>query len=129
MHADVTVLTTRGVTLARGVGGDCVERAEVATDTANLLLKDLVVEAGLEFALSRRGGCDIHGGLTTAEDDVLLLGGDGGAVEGCVGDVRLEDFELLGCDELEVFLMLVKNVLLRISHTQDKKHYLGTLVF
>jgi hypothetical protein len=56
----------------------------VATDTANLLLEDLVVETRLELTLAGRGPGDIHGGLTTTEDDVLLLRRDGGAVEGSV---------------------------------------------
>lgn len=54
--------------------------------------------------------------MIIVEDDVFFFGGDGGVVEGCVGDVCFEDFEFFGCDELEVFLMLVKNVFLWILY-------------
>ena len=72
---------------------------EMATDTADLLLEDLVVEPGLELTLSRGGGGDVHGGLAAAEDDVVLLGGDAGAVERGVGGVGLEQLEVAGGHE------------------------------
>jgi hypothetical protein len=72
----------------------------MATYTANLLGEDLVVEAGFEFTLAGGGGCDVHGGLATTEDDVVFYGGHGGAVEGGVGDVGLEDVESLDINEL-----------------------------
>jgi hypothetical protein len=74
----------------------------VAADTANLVFKDLVVEPRLEFTLARGRGGDVHGGLATAEYDKVLLGGDGGAVEGGVGCVGLENLEVLGGDELRI---------------------------
>jgi len=40
--------------------------------------------------------------LSTAENNVVLDGCDGGAVEGRVGDVGLEDVELLDVDELKI---------------------------
>ena len=101
VHTHVTVLTTGAVALASGVDSDVVERTEVTTHTANLLLEDLVVEAGLELTLAGRGGGDVHGGLTTTEDNVVLrVGGDGGGVEGCVGDVGLEDLHRVGVVQL-----------------------------
>lgn len=72
----------------------------MTTHTTDLLLEDLVVETRLELSLSRRGGGDIHGGLTTSKDDKVFLGCDGGAVEGGVRDVGLEHFEVAGGDEL-----------------------------
>ena len=100
VNTDVTVLSSRGVALACRVGSDGVEGAEVTADTADFVLKDLVVESGLELTLTGRGGGDIHGGLTTSEDDKVLLGGDGGAVEGGITDVGLEDGEVARGDEL-----------------------------
>lgn len=72
----------------------------MTTYTTNLLGEDLVVETRFELTLAGRGGCDVHGGLSSSEDDVVFYGGDGGAVEGCVGDVGLEDVEGLDIDEL-----------------------------
>lgn len=100
VDADVAVLTAAGVALAGRVGGDRVEGTEVTAHATNLALEDLVIETGLEFTLASRGGGDIHSGLTTTEDDVVLLAGDGSAVERGVGGVGLEDLEVLGCDEL-----------------------------
>lgn len=96
MDTNVAVLTTTGVAPAGRVGGDGVEGTKVTTDTANLVLEDLVVEAGLELALASGGGGDIHGSLTTTEDDKVLLGGNDGAVEGGVARVGLEDLEVAG---------------------------------
>lgn len=101
VHTHVTVLTTGAVALASGVDGDVVERTEVTTHTADLLLEDLVVETRLELALAGRGGGDVHGGLATTEDHVALrVGGDGGGVERGVGDVGLEDLHGVGVVQL-----------------------------
>lgn len=101
VDTDVTVLTTGGVCGTGGVHVDGVEGTEVTTDTANLVFEDLVVEAGLELTLTGRGGCDIHGGLTTTQDNVVLLSGNGSRVEGGIGDVGLEDGEVACRNELE----------------------------
>ena len=100
VDAHVTVLAATGVALARGVGGDCVEGTEMASDAANLVLEDLVVEASLKFTLARGGSGDIHGGLTTTQNHEVLLRGHGGAVEGCVGGVGLEHLEVAGGNQL-----------------------------
>ena len=100
MHTCITVLSSTAVHCAGGTDGDVVERTEMASDTANLLLEDLVVEAGLELSLSCRSCRHVHGGLTTSEDDIVFDRGDGGAVERSVGDVRLEDLEVLCGEEL-----------------------------
>lgn len=100
VHTNVTVLTTRGVCCALGVNTDGVEGTEVTPDTTDFVLENLVVETSLEFTLASGGGSDIHGGLTTSQDHVFLLGRDGGAVKGSVGDVGLEDGEVTGGHEL-----------------------------
>jgi hypothetical protein len=82
------------------VYGDIVEGPEMTAHTTNFLHEDLVVEARLKLSLAGRCGSDVHGGLSTAEDNVVLDGCDGSAVEGCVGDVGLEDVELFDIDEL-----------------------------
>lgn len=74
--------------------------AEVATDTANLLFKDLVVEPSLELSLPSRGRGDVHSGLTTTENDILLLGRDSGAVQGSVGVVCFEDLQVASGNQL-----------------------------
>jgi hypothetical protein len=53
-----------------------------------------VVESGFEFTLASRGRCDFHGGLATAEDNVVLFRGEGGRVERGVGGEGLENGEV-----------------------------------
>lgn len=72
----------------------------MTTDSTDLLLENLVIETSFEFTLSRVGGSDVHSGLSTAEDDKVLVRCDGGAVERSVGNVGLHDFEIGGVDEL-----------------------------
>lgn len=85
--------------LELGVVVGAYQGTEVASHTADLVFEDLVVEAGLELALARGRGGDVHGGLATAEDDEVLLVGDAGAVERGVGGVRLQDLEVAGGDQ------------------------------
>ncbi len=66
----------------------------MAPDAADLVLEDLVVEAGLELALPRGGGGDVHGSLATAEDGVVLLWSEARAVERGIGGVGFEDLEV-----------------------------------
>jgi hypothetical protein len=124
VDTDVTVLTTGGVCGAGGVHVDGVEGTEVTTDTANLVFEDLVVEARLELTLTGRGGCDIHGGLTTTEDNVVLLSGNGSRVEGGIGDVGLKDGEVAGRNELEGEMLAGW-----YWNDIDSGAYLGRLVF
>lgn len=72
----------------------------MTTDTANLLLKNLVVEPRLELSLPGRSGRDVHGGLSTTQNNKLLLRRNSSAVEGCVGVVCLENLEVAGRDQL-----------------------------
>lgn len=102
VHTNVTVLTTGGICCAVGVDVNRVEGTEVASDTANLVLEHLVVETGLEFTLPGGGGCDIHGGLATTQDHVVLFGSDGGAVQGSIGNVCFENGEITRGDELAI---------------------------
>jgi hypothetical protein len=106
VDTDVTILTTGGICGTGGVHVDGVEGTEVTTDTANLVFEDLVVEAGLELTLTGRGCCDIHSGLTTTQNNVVLLGGNRSRVEGGIGDVGLEDGEVACRNELERTNML-----------------------
>lgn len=64
-------------------------------NTANLILKDLVIEPSLEFTLSLRGSGDISGFLSAPEDDEVLFGRERGCVEGSVGDKGFEDFQVV----------------------------------
>lgn len=80
--------------------GELTQRTKVATDSTNLLFENLVVETRFEFTLSGVGSGDIHSSLSSAEDDEVLVGRDGGAVKRGVGYVGLEDFEVGGVDEL-----------------------------
>lgn len=127
VNTDVAILSTAGVALARGVDGDGVEGTEVASHATNLVLEDLVVETGFEFTLSSGSTGDIHGGLTTAQDNKVLLGGDGGAVQGSIGDVVLQHGEIAGSNELcqlvSILLTLQLCLLVRMVVT-----YLGGLV-
>lgn len=100
MYTSVTILTTRAVHGTKRADCDVVERTEVTSDTTNLLLENLVVEASFEFSLTSRGSGNIHGCLTTTKNDVVLDGSDGGAVEGSICDIGFEDFEVICSDEL-----------------------------
>jgi hypothetical protein len=100
MNPDITILTTTRVTLASWIDGDGVKWSEMASDAANLLLENLVVETRFELSLAGRGGCDVHGCLATSKNDKVFLWGDGGGVERSVGDVGLHDFEVAGVDDL-----------------------------
>jgi hypothetical protein len=100
VHAHVSVLSTTAVAGALWMYGDVVEGTEVTTHTTDFLHEDLVVEAGFEFTLARRCGSDVHGSLSSSENHVVFYGGDGGAIEGRVGNVRLEDSEVFDIDEL-----------------------------
>lgn len=103
VNTHVTVLTTGCVSGTGGVNIDGVERTKVTTDTANLVFENLVVETGLEFTLASGGSCDIHGGLTTTQNHVFLLGSDGGGVEGSIGGVGLEDVEIASGQKLLIW--------------------------
>jgi hypothetical protein len=100
VDTDITVLSSGCVTLAGGVYGDVVERSEVTSHSANLLFEDLVVESGFEFTLAGRCGGDIHGGLTTTEDDEILLCRHRSRVKWGIGNVGLEYLEITGVDNL-----------------------------
>lgn len=117
VNSHVSVLSAAGIALACRVGGNSVEGTEVTSDTADLVLENLVVETGLELTLTGRGSGDIHSGLTTTEDDEVLLGGDSGTVEGCVGYVSLEDLEVASRDELDI--VSIGCQLQRTKHTLE----------
>ena len=87
VHSHVAVLPAARVSSPQRIHRHRVEWAEMPLNAPDLVLEDLVVEAGFEFALAGGGGGDVHGGLAAAEDDEGLLRGDGGGVEGGVGRV------------------------------------------
>ena len=101
VNTNVTVLTTGGVGGAGRVDSDSVEGTEVATDTANLVFEDLVVETSLEFTLTSGGSSDIHSSLTTTKNHVFLLRRNSSAVEGSVGNIGLKDGEVTAGNELD----------------------------
>lgn len=76
------------------------QRTEVATDTANLLFENLVVEPRLKLSLPGGCSCDVHGGLSTTQNDKLLLWRNSSTVEGGVCVICLENLEVAGRDEL-----------------------------
>lgn len=73
-----------------------VHGTEVTLDAANLLFKDLVPEPRLELTLPQRGSRDAHRILPTTKENVRLAGGDRGAVQRCLSDVRFEHSECPG---------------------------------
>lgn len=87
MHPHVPVLPATRVPPPQRIHRHRVQRAEMPLYAPDFVLEDLVVEAGFELALPRGGGGDVHGGLAAAEDHKGFLGGDGGGVEGGVGEV------------------------------------------
>lgn len=91
----------------------------MTADSANLILEDLVVESRLELSLSRRGTGDIHSGLTTTEDDKVLLGSDSCAVQGGIGDVSLENLKVLGGNKLSWVSIQASPRNSRFAHTLE----------
>lgn len=70
-------------------------------DTADLILKDLVVESGLEFTLALGSSSDVSGLLTTTEDDEILFRGKSSCVKRSVSNKGLEDLKVVHIDYLE----------------------------
>ena len=87
VHAHISILAAAGVSLAVGIRGHRVQRPEVPTHAPNLLLEDLVVEAGLKFSLPRRRGGYIHCSLPASKDHEVLLWGDRGGIKGSIGNI------------------------------------------
>lgn len=100
MHPHIPILAATRIPPAQRIHRDRVQRAEMPLDAADLVLEDLVIEAGFELALPAGGGGDVHGRLAAAEDDEGFLGGDGGGVEGGVGGVGFQGGEIAGGEEL-----------------------------
>lgn len=100
MHPYVPVLATAGVSSTLRINGNGIQRSKVALDTPNLVLKNLVVKARFELALARRCGGHVGSSLASAENNEFFFGRDGGSVEGRVGEVGLENFEVAGGDDL-----------------------------
>ena len=73
-----------------------VDRAEVTLHATNLLLKELMPEARLKLALPEGRRRDAHGILTTAEQNIRLVRGDGSAVQWRLRHVRLQNCQSLG---------------------------------
>lgn len=48
----------------------------MATDSTNLLFENFVVETRFEFTLSGVGCGNVHSGLSSSEDDEILVGCD-----------------------------------------------------
>lgn len=100
VDTDVTVFSARGISCTSWVDMDVIERSEVAPDTTDLVLEDLVVETSLEFTLAGGSCCDIHRSLTTSQDHIVLLGSEGSRVNGGVGDISFEDSKITAGHEL-----------------------------
>ena len=70
------------------------------SDTANLILKNLVIEPRLELSLTCRRGRDIHGCLATTQNHKILTPREATAIEWRVRGIRLEHREVSSRDEL-----------------------------
>lgn len=70
-------------------------------DTADLILKDLVVESGLKFTLALGSSSDVSGLLTTTEDHEILFRGKSSCVKRGVSNKGLEDLKVVHIDYLE----------------------------
>ncbi len=73
----------------------------MASNHSDFLLEDLMVKSSFEFTLSAVGGGNIHGRLSTAENDKVLFGCNSGAVQGSIGSIGFHNFEIAGINELE----------------------------
>lgn len=82
------------------IGGIPYQGTEMTADTANLVFENFVIEASLEFALTRRCCGHFRGGLTTTKNDIVLLRRHGGTVDGGVGRISLQDLQVVCGDKL-----------------------------
>lgn len=96
VHSDIAIFTTTGVSDTLRMDSNGVERTKVTSYSANLIFEDFVVKSGLKFALTSRGGCHIHGSLTTSQDDKVFAWCDSSRVEWSIGDECLQNFEVAG---------------------------------
>jgi hypothetical protein len=87
MYTYVPVLSATGISGSLRVHSDIVEGTKVATHATDFLHKDLVVEACFKLSLSCRCSSNVHGSLSSTEDDIVFYGCDGGAVQWGIGDV------------------------------------------
>ena len=93
MYSDITILTTRRITLALWVDRYSVEGTKVTSHTTDLFFKDLVVYPRFELSLSCGSRCDIHSCLTTPKYDERLHWRYGSTVERSVRHECLQDFQ------------------------------------
>ena len=101
MHPHITIFSSGRISNSLWVSSNGVQWAKVTFDSSYFILENLVVESSFKFPLSCRRSRDIHGGLSTSQDDKVFLGGEGGSVEGCVGDVGLQYWKITGWNELQ----------------------------
>lgn len=105
VHTHITIFSATAVAGSLWVDCDIVQGTEMATNTANLLHEDLVVETCLELSLTGRGGGDVHGCLSATEDNVIFHRCDRSAVQGGVRNITLQDAEILNINELRYLLV------------------------
>ena len=72
----------------------------MTTNAADLVLEYLVVKSGLKLSLPSGSPRHLHRRLTATKNDKVLLPRHAGAVERCVGNICLENLQILGSDEL-----------------------------
>ena len=99
MNPNVTILSSAGVLLATGVERQRIDGTEMSLDTSNLLFEYQMEEPRLELSAPRVRRCDLHGLLTSTEQDVVLDRGNSGTVHRSVGLVRLQELEGFGVEE------------------------------
>jgi hypothetical protein len=100
VDTNIAIFSTTGVATTLRICRNVIEWSEMSFYSANLVLKDLVVESGLELSLSRRCCGNISSSLTSTKDDKLLLRSHGSAVEWCVGRIGLENLKVPGGGDL-----------------------------
>lgn len=99
VHPDISILTTTRIGNALRMDGNGIQGPEMTAHPPNLVLEDLVVEPRLKLALACTRSRDVHGCLSTAQNDEIFLRGYGCGVEGCISGVGFEDFEVAGADD------------------------------
>lgn len=102
MDSHVAVLAAAGITPTVGVEADGVDRTKVPLHPRKLLLEHQVEETRVELP-DTRGGCrHVHGLLPAPHDHVRMRvdqRGDGGGVDGSVGLVHFERFQVADVPE------------------------------
>mmetsp|Transcript_6743 Transcript_6743/g.14705 ORF Transcript_6743/g.14705 Transcript_6743/m.14705 type:complete len:268 (+) Transcript_6743:301-1104(+) len=106
VYADVAVLAAAGVASANRAERECIHWSKMPTNATELIAESVVEEDGLKLALRRCSGCDGHGVLAAARNEVgaMWQRRDSSGVERALRVEVVEELEGLGAEEANVLV-------------------------